>query len=148
MSIRRISIAFCTLMAIGFVAFAAEEKKFKATCPLSGKAALEDKTADYKGGKVYFCCGNCPGAFSKDPAKHAVKANQQLIETGQAKQTKCPLSGGDLNPKATVMVGDVKVQFCCEKCQAAVADLKGEEQAKKVFDDKPFDKAFEVAKKK
>lgn len=136
------------VFAIGLMAYAADEKKaFKATCPVSGKAALEDKTADYKGGKVYFCCGNCPGAFAKDTAKYATKANEQLISTGQAKQVKCPLSGAKLNPEATVEVDGIKVQFCCNKCQGKVAEAKGEEQTKLVFSDDAFKKGYEVTKK-
>ena len=27
--------------------------------------------ADYKGNRYYFCCGGCPAAFAKDPAKYA-----------------------------------------------------------------------------
>lgn len=27
--------------------------------------------ADYKGNRYFFCCGSCPIAFKKDPAKYA-----------------------------------------------------------------------------
>lgn len=27
--------------------------------------------ADYKGRRYFFCCGGCPEAFKKDPAKYA-----------------------------------------------------------------------------
>ena len=27
--------------------------------------------ADYKGKRYFFCCGGCPTAFKKDPAKYA-----------------------------------------------------------------------------
>src|SRR5437764_5009736 len=47
-------------------------------CPVSGKAATAN-SVDYKGGKVYFCCENCPKAFSKDSTKFATKANAQLV---------------------------------------------------------------------
>ena len=148
MTIRKISAMLCALFAIGLIAVAADEKaKFKATCPVANKAAVEDKTVDYKGGKVYFCCGNCSAAFSKDTAKFAVKANQQLAATGQAKQIKCPLSGAKLNPDANVMVGDVKVEFCCNNCKGKVAEAKGDAQAELVFSDKAFEKGFEVTKK-
>lgn len=148
MSIRKIAVAFTAVLAIGFMAFAADEKKpFKATCPVGGKAAVEDKSTDYKGGKVYFCCGDCCAAFVKDTAKYAVKANQQLVATGQATQTKCPLSGGKCNPDATVEVGGTKVCFCCEKCQGKVKEAKGDAQAELVFSDAAFGKGFEVKKK-
>ena len=148
MSIRKISVLFSAVFAVGLMAYAADDKAaFKATCPVSGKPALEDKTADYKGGKVYFCCGNCPGAFAKDTAKFATKANEQLIATGQAKQVKCPLSGGKLNPDAIVTVDGVKVGFCCNKCQGKVAEAKGDDQTALVFSDGAFAKGFEVTKK-
>ena len=111
MSIRNLSVMFTAVLAVGLVAYAADEKAkaFKATCPIANKPALEDKTADYKGAKVYFCCGNCPKAFEKDTAKYDTKANQQLVATGQATQAKCPISGGPLNAEKTVEVGGVKV---------------------------------------
>jgi len=148
MSIRNLSVMFSAVLAIGLVAYAAEEKakEFKATCPVSGQPAKQDKTADYKGGKAYFCCGNCPAAFAKDTAKFATKANHQLVATGQTTQAKCPLSGGPLNADKTVEVGGVKVTFCCEKCQGKVAEAKGDAQAELVFSDAAFGKAFEVKK--
>lgn len=148
MSIRKLSLMFCTVLAVGFFAYAAEEKAkaFKATCPIANKPAAEDKTADYKGGKVYFCCGNCPKAFEKDTAKYSTKANQQLVATGQATQGKCPISGGKLNPDANLEVGGVKVGFCCDNCKSKVVEAKGDAQAELVFSDAAFAKAFEVKK--
>ena len=139
----------CAVLAVGFMAFAAEDKAkpFKASCPISGKPALEDKTADYKGGKVYFCCGNCPGAFTKDTAKFATKANHQLFATGQATQVKCPLSGEKLNPDANVEIGGTKVGFCCGNCKAKAAEAKGDAQVDLAFSDAAFGKGFEVKKK-
>ncbi|MBL8851261.1 MAG: hypothetical protein JNG89_16385 [Planctomycetaceae bacterium] len=135
------------LLAIGVIA--AEEKKeekFSATCPVSGKAAVEDKTVEYKGGHVYFCCGGCPDAFSADVAKYASKANHQLVQTHQATQTKCPLSGGKLNPDTGVEVSGVTVTFCCNNCKGKVAAKTGAEQVDLVFNDTAFGKGFEVKK--
>ena len=148
MSISKLSIVCSAVLAIGLVAYAAEDKakEFKATCPVSGKAALQDKTVDYKGGKVYFCCENCPKAFAKDTAKFATKANQQLVATGQAKQVKCPLTGKDLNPDASTEVGGVKVGFCCNNCKGKVAAATDDAQAELVFSDAAFAKGFEVKK--
>jgi len=146
MMIRKVSVMLCAVFAIGLMAFAAE-KEFKQTCPVSGQPAKEDKTADYKGAKVYFCCGDCPTEFTKNTAKYATKANLQLAATGQAKETKCPLSGQKLNPDTTVEVSGVKVTFCCDKCQAKVKEAKGDAQIDLVFKDEPFGKAFEITKK-
>ncbi len=150
MSFRNLSIMFSAVLAVGLFAYAAEEKEkdkpFKATCPVANKPALQDKTVAYKGGKVYFCCANCPKAFEKDTAKYATKANQQLVATGQTTQLKCPISGAALNADKTTEVGGVKVTFCCEKCQGKVAAATGDAQAELVFSDAAFAKAYEVKK--
>ncbi len=136
----------CLLLVAGLVV-AADAKKFDQKCVVSGGAAKEDKTVDYKGGKVYFCCENCPKAFEKDVKKYATKANHQLAATGQVKQAKCPLSGGKLNAEKTVKVGGVEVQFCCEVCQGKAAKAEGDAQIEMVFSDAAFEKAgFAVPK--
>lgn len=45
-------------------------------CPVSGADIDATKMTEYKGEKVYFCCGNCPKAFEKDPAKFEAKLPQ------------------------------------------------------------------------
>ena len=131
---------------------AAEEKpeageKFTAKCPVSGAAAKEAQFTAYKDAKTYFCCDKCKAAFEKDPAKHAVKANHQLVHTKQYKQAKCPLSGGGLNKDTAVKVGETEVTFCCEKCQGKVADAKDDAQLALVFSDDAFKKGFQIVKK-
>jgi len=140
---------FSTLAVLGLFAsaalgFAADEKKAELKCPVSGAAAKTENAVDYNGGKVYFCCQNCPKAFAKDPAKYAEKANAQLISSGQATQVKCPLSGGKINPDKSTTVAGIEVKFCCEKCQGKVAAAQGDEQAKLVFSDAAFKKGYEV----
>lgn len=126
-----------------------KDKLNGAKCPVAGtKAAKEDQSAEYRGAKVYFCCGGCPEAFAKDKAKYATKANHQLVQTGQAKQEKCPLSGKDLNKDATVKVAGVTVTFCCNNCKGKVEKAKEDEQLELAFADKAFDNGFKVEKKK
>ncbi len=87
-------------------------------CPVSGKAAkdIDGSSVAHNGGKVYFCCANCPKAFaSATGEKKAVlgaKANHQLVATKQAKQTKCPIKVKPINPAQSVKVAGVKVGFC------------------------------------
>ncbi len=43
---------------------------------MPNKVNIKDATAkkmyaDYKGNRYFFCCGGCPTAFKKDPAKYA-----------------------------------------------------------------------------
>ena len=133
----------------GIAVNAADEKKFSAKCLVAGKPdAKEDKFSEYKGGKVYFCCDNCKGKFDKDPAAFAVKANAQLISTGQAKQVKCPIAGKPVAEDKTVEVSGIKVGFCCDGCKGKVAEATGDAQAALVFSDDAFKKGFEVPKKK
>jgi len=130
---------------------AADEVKLDGIkCIVNPKAAAKaDKSADYKDGKVYFCCDNCPKAFAKDEKKFATSANTQLVATGQAKQHKCPLSGGDLNKDTEITVAGAKVQFCCNMCKGKVEKTEKDKQAELVFSDEAFKKAdFKVEKKK
>lgn len=130
--------------------FAADEKiKLEgAKCPVAGTKPAKDGTeVEYKGAKVYFCCMNCPKAFKADTAKFAVKANQQLVVTTQAKQIKCPLTGGKINPDTKIDVQGAEVAFCCNMCKGKVSDAKGAEQLELVFSDKAFEKGFEIPKK-
>lgn len=77
------------ILIVATAAFAAPPKK-KAPAPapttikcavMTGntvniKAATASKMyADYKGNRYYFCCGMCPEAFKKDPAKYAKNAH-------------------------------------------------------------------------
>lgn len=125
----------------------AGEKEVKVKCPVSGKDAKKECAVDYKSGKVYFCCENCPKAFDKDTKKFAVKANYQLYATGQAKIVKCPFTGRDLNPDTKIKVGTVDVCFCCPNCQGKAEKAKGNQQVELIFNDKAFDKGFKVEKK-
>lgn len=126
-----------------------KDKLNGAKCLVAAKnAAKADNSVEYRGAKVYFCCENCPKAYAKDKAKYATKANHQLVQTGQAKQEKCPLSGGDLNKDATADVAGVKVTFCCNNCKGKVEKAEGDAKLELAFADAAFDKGFKVEKKK
>tara|TARA_B100000686_G_scaffold295205_1_gene325895 strand:- start:77 stop:544 length:468 start_codon:yes stop_codon:yes gene_type:complete len=121
-------------------------------CVMNAKAAAKAKSsADFKGGKVYFCCGNCAKAFAtkqKDP-KVATSGNHQLVATKQVKQAKCPLSGGKLNASTKIKVQGAEVAFCCNNCKGKASKAKGADQLALVFSDAAFKKAgFAVPKKK
>ena len=142
--------AVCILgLAVVLNVQAEEEKKVdfsKIKCVVSGKAVKEDATADYKTGKVYFCCPGCPSAFAKDKAKFAAKANHQLVATKQAKQEKCPMSGGKVKDGTEVKVAGVEVKFCCNNCQGKAKGAEGAKQVELIFNEKSFKKGFKLAK--
>lgn len=130
----------------------AEESKYQAKCPVSGQPAKADKTVEFNGGKVQFCCENCPKAFQADTKKYAAKASLQMVGTGELKQVACPYSGKPVNPEAIVEIDGVKVGFCCNNCKGktekaddkvalAFADIsKGfTAQTKCPVSDKPID---------
>ena len=140
-------VAVAVLASGLYAADAIDLKDIK--CVVAGsKPAKADNSVDYKEGKVYFCCQNCPKAFAKDTAKFAASANKQLVATKQYKEVKCPLSGQDLNPETAIEVAGVKVCFCCNNCKGKVEKAKGDEQLNLVFSDEAFKKGFEPAKKK
>lgn len=147
---KRISLLMVTLAFALTTAYAADAVKLDGVkCIVAaGKPANAEKTRDYKGGKVYFCCDNCPKAFDGDKAKFASKANAQLVQTGQAKQGKCPISGQDVDATKELTVAGAKVKFCCDMCKGKVEKAKPEEQLDLCFSDKAFEKAgFKVDKK-
>jgi hypothetical protein len=150
---RRFSLLVAAFGLLLTSVIAADVKLDGIKCIVATKnAAKADKTRDYKDGKVYFCCDNCPKKFDEDQAgdkKLDTKANTQLVATGQAKQHKCPITGKDLDKDTEITVAGAKVQFCCNNCKGSVEKLKGDEQAEKVFSDDAFKKAgFKVEKAK
>jgi YHS domain-containing protein len=113
-------------------------------CPVSGKAVDASKTVDFNGGKVAFCCENCPKAFSADTKKFAGKANMQLVQSGQLKQVSCPLTGKPCAADKSVEVGGVKVGLCCGGCVAKASKSTGDDLVNLIFAD--TSKGFKPAK--
>lgn len=115
-------------------------------CLVSGKDINPDASVDYRDGKIYFCCQNCPKAYEKDKAKFAAKANYQLVATHQYHQVKCPMSGGKLNDATAIEVSGVDVAFCCPNCKKKAVAEKDDAQIELLFNDKSFEKGFELVK--
>jgi YHS domain-containing protein len=136
-----LAIALATVLAVGSTIAEEKAKLDGVKCPVSNQKVKEASAVDYKGGKVYFCCDNCPKGFAKDTKKFAAKANAQLVATGQAKQEACPFSGAKLNPDAKITVAGAEIAFCCEKCQAKASKIEGDKQVEALFGDAAFAKA-------
>jgi YHS domain-containing protein len=124
------------------------EAKFTAKCPVSGKAAIKECSAAYAKKDVYFCCAKCKAAFEADNTKFTTKANHQLYQTKQYRQTKCPISGSKLNKDTMVKVAGTRVRFCCAKCKAKAEAASGDDQIAMVFGAEAFKKGFVVRKEK
>ena len=127
-------IALVVVVAVSAAVGSAAVKEPKdAKCPVSGKGCNPEKSVDFDGGKVWFCCGNCEKAFAGDSAKFAAKAHQQMVSTGQLVQKGCPFSGGAVKPGTQVDVGGVEVGFCCPNCKGKVEKASGDDQVTMVF---------------
>lgn len=139
-------MALLALMAVTVIA--AEVDLTDVKCIMNPKAAAKaEKAVDYKGGEVFFCCNNCPKAFAKKVEGKdklvMAKANHQLVATEQAKQAKCPFTGGPLKTELTVE--GAKVQFCCNNCKGKAEKMEGEKQLTALFGEEAWEKAeFDV----
>ncbi len=153
MKTRLLIATICAIALSATLSLTAADKEEKdplagIKCPVSGKAIKAASFVKHNGGKVYFCCDNCPKAFAKNTAKFTAKANQQLYATKQAKLVKCPIKGKKLNPKTAIDVAGTKVAFCCNGCKGKVSKATGADQLELVFGAKAFAKGFKVASAK
>ncbi len=136
-------VAAAAVLFLGATALSAADIELK--CPLSGKPVDETKTVDFNGGKVAFCCGNCPKAFAKSPDKFAAKANLQLVQSKQLKQVACPLTGRPCADDKVVEVAGVEVGVCCGGCLKKANAAEGDKLIVLLFKDTK--KGFEPAEK-
>lgn len=118
MKIRTLLASTAVLTLVAGIAVAGE---FKASCPVSGGPAKESNFVEFEGAKVYFCCKGCPKKFQANTKKFAAKAHYQMLQTGQAVQVACPMSGKKLNPEMTADLVGQKVGFCCAGCKKKFA---------------------------
>lgn len=140
-------IVLAVVALLAALVIASDVKLGGAKCVVTGEPVNQSVSADYKDGKIYFCCPSCIPTFKKDTAKYATKANHQLVLTGQAKQTSCPISGEPISMDKFVEVNGAKVYFCCDKCKNKVAKAGDDEQMNLAFGDAAWKKAgYKVGK--
>jgi len=53
-------------------------------CPIMGGAINTNLFVDALGKRVYFCCGGCPKAFKKNPAKYIAKLEEDGVTLDKA----------------------------------------------------------------
>ena len=147
--LKKVSTFVAVMLVAGATVFAAEVDLDGVKCVVANKDANAGKSAKYKDGTVYFCCGGCAGKFAKDSKKFANKANHQLVATKQYEQKACPMSGGPVDASVSSKVAGTKVNFCCNKCKGAVDKASSDkEKLELVFSDKAFKKAYKKVGKK
>ena len=143
---KRMMCAFAALACVSLSVVAAEVDLKGVQCIVAAKDASSSKSADYKGGKVYFCCGGCASKFAGNEKKFATKANFQLVATKQYVQKACPFSGGEIDPAVSTKIAGKTISFCCGGCKSKVESAKDDaEKMKLVFGEKTFAKAFKKA---
>jgi len=133
MKTRIIIAALAVGLVVGSNLLAEVTKPEDTKCPVSGKASKASENVEFEGGKVYFCCGNCPKAFEKDKEKFAAKARQQMMLTGELEQVHCPITHKAFKADQTVDVGGVSVAFCCGNCKGKVEKQSADEQVTTCF---------------
>ena len=153
MKTRLLIATICAIALSATLSLTAADKEEKdplagIKCPVSGRAIKAASFVKHNGGKVYFCCDNCPKAFAKNTAKFTAKANQQLVDTKQAKQVKCPITKKPFKTATAIDVAGTEVAFCCNGCKGKVAKASGAAQLELVFSAKAFAKGFKVASAK
>lgn len=119
-------------------------------CVVQGqRPAVQTAVVGYKNGTIYLCCDRSADDFEQDielfeDAKFTIKANHQLVLTGQYVQKVCPISGEAVDEIFSTSVGAVKIGFACADCRAKVTQLQTiEEKVELLFSNEAFDKAFE-----
>lgn len=132
------------LLAAGLMSVTAEEvKPVNSACPYSGEDIDAEQVVAYTK-VVGVCCEKCQAKLQKDVAGNIAKiAEVKAVHVN----TKCPLSGKEVDGETTVSFKGAKVAVCCEKCEAKFdAETHGEKvvmdnpgNAKCVFSDKDID---------
>ncbi len=140
---RHFVFATALMGILATVAAADTPKLDDVKCPVSGKPAVAEHALKHLDGQVYFCCPNCPKAYSANPGKFTEKANQQLVLTEQYVAKSCPLTGRPIAVKA----GEKEeIGFCCKNCLGKYNAASDAEKLKLVYNKASFEKGFEKKK--
>jgi hypothetical protein len=145
--VSRASLLIVAVLLFTLTVSGADKPKteLKPLCPVTGKPIDKSVSIDYHNGILYFANMEAAKKFQDNLEKYAPKANLQLVVTGQARQTACPLMGKPVVAGKSVMVSGVKVGLCCNMCKTKVTKARPEEQLEMIFG-AGFDKGYTVKK--
>ena len=62
--LKKVTSCLAVMLVAGATVLAGDVELDGVMCVVAKKAASEGKSADYKDGKVYFCCGGCAGTVA------------------------------------------------------------------------------------
>jgi len=93
-------------------------------CPVSGKDVNKEKTSEYEGQLIGFCCDDCKGKFDKEPAKYIGKVKEFKKKKAEVEEIrfddpinkKCPITGKDIVAGRTSEYKKQTIGFCCKDC--------------------------------
>ena len=73
-----------------------------------------------------FCSAACMEKFRSEPTKYAA-----ALANAYTYQTKCPVMGKDIDPKAFTTIADgTRIYFCCKGCEKKLFAEAGKYAAK------------------
>ncbi|MFA4985636.1 MAG: YHS domain-containing protein [Candidatus Brocadiia bacterium] len=111
-------IAFALIAATSY----AEEVKMtpQVNDPVNGVAIISYYFVDHAGFRVFFSTVPSIEAFNKDPETYMKKMADEHIAPMKTPvmQTKCPITGSDINKDLFVDYSGSRIYFCCDKCPA------------------------------
>ena len=87
--------------------------KVQVVCPVSGKPVDSKFSIEHEGKTISFCCADCGPKYKENSAKYTV-----ALANAYAYQTKCPVSGKEIDPKSfsKLPTGET-VYFCSGGCE-------------------------------
>ena len=110
--------------------------KPQTTCLVTGEPIDSSSHFDLQGQRIYMCCDMCAPKIKADPDKYFKKAAEQGILFENA-QTKCPVSGEEIDKAIYADYSGRRIYFCCKKC---VVEFKKDPGAVLAKMDKPAPK--------
>ena len=87
--------------------------KAQVTCPACNEPADGKIFLENSGQKILFSSAECMAKYKSDPSKYA-----STLANSYTYQTKCPVMGEDIDPKAfATLANGTRVYFCCKGCE-------------------------------
>ncbi len=140
---RLLVLAISMIAALGITAFGDDAKdakkpnpsgelKAQTHCPVMGGKIDSTVFTDIQGHRVYHCCPACIPKIKSDPDKYFKKAASDGVIFENI-QTKCPVSGEDLeNKKVFIDFEGRRIFFCCSKCKGMFSQKDAKKYLKKM----------------
>jgi len=90
----------------------ADRPKAQVACPTCKEPADAKIFLESGGRKILFSSTECIAKYKSDPSKYA-----STLANSYTYQTKCPVMGENIDPKAfATLANATKVYFCCKGC--------------------------------